>query len=219
MRIGLISDIHANTANLRRAIILLREKGAETILCAGDLVDGATEGNDAAEFMQQQKIPCVQGNHDRALCQMMPTAFTEWFRDWRAESLAQAPIVDALTDETISFLRDLPLTQQFEWEDKRILLTHASPWDQVTYININGRREHFYRIAEEANADAVILGHTHIPMAVCVKHVWVFNPGSVDGNRYDPYNATCALLTLPEMHYEVFDIATKRPVQHLRARF
>ena len=112
----------------------------------------------------------------------------------------------------MTFLRDLPLTRRFEWEERRILLAHASPWDQVTYIFPNGRREYFYRIAAEADADIVILGHTHVPMAVRAKAVWVFNPGSVDRQSIDPMIPTCALLDLSEMRYRVFDIDTGQPM-------
>ena len=95
-----------------------------------------------------------------------------------------------------------------------MLLTHASPWDQTTYVYANGRHEHFERIAAEADTDIVVLGHTHLPMAVEVNGVWVFNPGSVDGNRFEPYNATCALLDLAVTRYQVFDIETGRPTAY-----
>ena len=61
MKLGLISDIHANLANLRRALILLRAHGAETILCAGDLVDGETEGNATAQFVKAAEYPLCAG--------------------------------------------------------------------------------------------------------------------------------------------------------------
>lgn len=221
MKIGIISDVHANIGNLRRAVILLRERGAETILCAGDLVDGETEGNEAAQFVLAQKFACVQGNHDRALSGATAAHYAEWRKQWDERELGFHPWQlsnDALTDETISFLRDLPLSRSVEWEGKRILLTHASPWDQVTYVFGNGKLEHLERIAAEADADIVILGHTHVPMAVELNGVLVLNPGSVDGNRYAPYNATCALLEIPVTRYQVYDIETGRPAKYVFAR-
>ncbi|MCS7217304.1 MAG: metallophosphoesterase [Candidatus Bipolaricaulota bacterium] len=38
MRIGVVSDSHDHLANLRRALALLRERGAELVLHAGDFV-------------------------------------------------------------------------------------------------------------------------------------------------------------------------------------
>lgn len=201
MNIGLISDIHANAANLRRALALLREQGAEVILCAGDLVDGASEGEAAAQLVKGENIPCVQGNRDFALS-----------RGRRA--YAHNAGRDDLTDDTLSFLRDLPLTRHIEHGGKRFLLAHASLWDQATYVFPNSRPALFEQLAADAKADIVVLGHTHTPMAVEVNGVLVLNPGSVDENRHAPYNATCALLSFPVTRYRVFDIKTGKPVQY-----
>jgi putative phosphoesterase len=222
MKLGLLSDIHANADHLRRALLLLREHGAETILCAGDLVDGESEGNAAAQLIKTQAIPCVQGNHDYALSGATAAHYAEWRKTWNEAELGFHPWQfsdDALTDDTIAYLRALPLTQRFEWDNRRILLTHASPWDQVSYIYANGRPAYLQRIAEESAAEIVILGHTHVPMAVELDGVWVFNPGSVDGNRDQPFNATCALLDLTVMRYQVFDINTGRPTAYVFSKF
>ncbi|MEO8396046.1 MAG: metallophosphoesterase family protein [Chloroflexota bacterium] len=225
MKLGLISDIHANAENLRRSLILLREKGAESILCAGDLVDGETEGNVAAQLIKSQNIPCVQGNHDHALSGATAANYAEWRRQWDEAELGFHPWQfsdDALTDETITYLRQLPLSLRFEWDNRRVLLTHASTWDQMSYIYANGRPAYLQRIAEEAqaaDAEIVILGHTHVPMAVELEGVWIFNPGSVDGNRDQPFNATCALLDLAVMRYQVFDINTGRPTAYIFSKF
>lgn len=201
MNIGLISDIHANAANLRRALLLLREQGADVILCAGDLVDGASEGDAAAQLFKAENIPCVQGNRDFALS-----------HERRAYPRRAAN--DDLSDDTLAFLRDLPLTRRIEHGGKRFLLAHASPWDQATYVFPNSRRTLFEQLAADAHADIVVLGHTHTPMAVEVNGVLVLNPGSVDANRHAPYNATCALLSFPVTRYRVFDIKTGSPVQY-----
>ena len=222
MKLGLLSDIHANVGNLRRALNLLRERGAETILCAGDLVDGGSEGNAAAQLIKQQQIPCVQGNHDRALSGATAANYADWRKNWNEAELGFHPWQfgdDTLTDDTITYLRALPLTQRFEWDNRRVLLTHASPWDQVTYIYAHGRPAYLQRIADEADAGIVILGHTHLPMAVEFEDVWVFNPGSVDGNRDQPFNATCALLDLSVMRYQVFDINTGKPALYIFSKF
>jgi predicted phosphodiesterase len=221
MKLGLMSDVHANAENLRRALALLQRLGADAILCAGDLVDGETEGNAAVEFARKQGIVCVQGNHDHAMSQYSHAVYAEWAKNWDEASFGPPPwqySEDAVSDDSREFLRGLPVARRFEFAGKRVLLAHASPWDQTTYVYANGRREYFQRIAEEADADVVILGHTHIPMAVETETTWVFNPGSVDGNRAEPYNATCALLEFPPMRYRVFDLETGKPTLYTFAK-
>ncbi len=215
MKIGIISDIHANLAKLRRARALLREQGAEVILCAGDLVDGETEGDAVVKYVRKQGFLCVQGNHDAA---MSHARNEDWLDRWDESAFGRMPPryrTDLLGEDSRAFLRDLPIKRCFEWDNRRVLLTHASTWDQVTYVYPKGRSEYFSRIAAQAQADIVILGHTHIPMAVEVAGVWIFNPGSVDGSRIEPYLSTCAVLDLSVTRYQVFDIDTRCPTSYV----
>jgi predicted phosphodiesterase len=145
-------------------------------------------------------------------CPARPLLITRRGAQWDEAELGFHPW--QYSEDALEFLRDLPLSRSFDWEGKRILLAHASPWDQTTYVFANGRREHFRRIAQEADADVVILGHTHQPMAVEVNGMLILNPGSVDANRFEPYNATCALLSFPVTRYQIFDINTGRPVRY-----
>ncbi len=214
MKLGLISDIHANLDNLRRALALLRKLGADAILCAGDLADGESEGNAVVELIRENGISCVQGNHDVAIGRSTPGG---WMARWNDAGFGDMPrqqYADMLNGENRAFLRELPPSRRFAWDSRRVLLTHASTWDQTTYVYAHGREAYLQRIAAEAEADIVILGHTHLPMAVEVEGVWVFNPGSVDGNRHEPHAATCALLDLPVTRYRVFDIHTGRPTMY-----
>jgi putative phosphoesterase len=214
MKLGIVADIHANFENLKRAYALLRKLGAHAIVCAGDLADGESEGGAVVDFMQAQGTPCVQGNHDYASSK---ATTAHWLERWEMRDLGALPDNfrgDILKDEQRALLRDLPVMRRFELEGKRVLLTHASTWNQTSYLYPNGRQEHFWRVAEEADADVVILGHTHVPMAVEVGDMWVVNPGAVKGNRLEPYVPTCALFELgtgTTPRYRVYDIDTGQP--------
>lgn len=71
-----------------------------------------------------------------------------------------------------------PLFRSFKLEDKRIYATH-------------GHREHvkmglmrlFYR-AEEAGADLVLYGHTHVQAAETIEGILFVNPGAMKDGRY-----------------------------------
>jgi putative phosphoesterase len=211
MKLGLISDIHGNLDNLKRAYALLRRLGVDAIVCAGDLADGEREGAAVIEYVREQGTPCVQGNHDYASSR---ASAADWHARREMAGFGRVPESnrrDILSDEQRVFLERLPLARTVDMGDKRVLLAHASPWDQTTYVFPNGRVEYFQRIAEEASADVVVLGHTHTPMAVEVEGVWVLNPGSVDGNRAEPYLSTCAVFDLDMPRYRVYDIHTGKP--------
>jgi predicted phosphodiesterase len=56
-------------------------------------------------------------------------------------------------------------------------------------------------------ADIVLLGHTHIPMEAVFRGIHVYNPGSVC-RRKTRDSHTCAVLSLPDKSFEVYDIGT-----------
>ncbi len=67
-----------------------------------------------------------------------------------------------------------PLTYTVDWHGKRILLLHGH--------TVMGRLHQLYA-AKEANADAVLFGHSHVPSAETVEGVLLLNPGSLSRPR------------------------------------
>jgi putative phosphoesterase len=208
MRIGIISDIHAHLHPLEKALRLFEREGVDQIICAGDLIDGGNDGDVVVELIQQQKIPTVQGNHDR-------DAFSSqaWLRKVLTEAERAATHI-LLKSQTVGYVSGLPLTLHFEWEGKRVCLAHGTPWSNFTYVFPDCQPDILRQVARAAQANIVILGHTHLPMRLRYKNVWIVNPGSVSCNRYDE-SRTCAILALPEMTFEVWNIDTETPTDIL----
>lgn len=67
-----------------------------------------------------------------------------------------------------------PLSNTVEWHGKRILLLHGH--------TVMGRL-HLLYAAKEANADAVLFGHSHVPSMETVEGVLLLNPGSLSRPR------------------------------------
>ena len=81
-----------------------------------------------------------------------------------------------------------PLTYTVQWHNKRILLLHGH--------TATGRLALLYA-AKEANADAVLFGHSHIASIETVEGVLMVNPGSLSLPR-SPRIPSMALLTLTD---------------------
>jgi len=210
MKIGLISDIHGNYDGLLRALNLLRGKGVEQIVCAGDLVEGGLAGDAVVGKIQSEALPCVQGNHD------YDAALNQFYLQKNAHLYGPRITAGLLQERTLAFLERLPDTLTFEWAGKHLLLAHGTPWDKYTYLYSGSSRQLYQQLFQAVNADIVILGHTHEPMAVQVGEKWVFNPGAVWRNHHDD-SRTCAILTLPDCKFEVFDVETGLLVEPERA--
>lgn len=193
MKIGILSDVHANEAGLKNALRLFQFKNVDKILCAGDLVDKGDQPNEVVKQVRELKIPTVLGNHDD-----MPFD------------------PQMLNDDTRVFLSELPTSISFRVEQREIYVTHGTPWSKWEYVFPESDKQLFKKVIDLARADVVILGHTHMPMTVRVNEGqhWIVNPGTA--NEMCSYGApTCGILTLKQyVSFHVYDLDTWQPIVH-----
>lgn len=206
MKLGIISDIHADLNSLKLALSLLHDQHVDQIICAGDAVEKGPYGNHVVHLLQKENILSVAGNHDRQALDN---------QRWLHENITRQPDPDhasyILDDDVIAWLSQLPQTLEFNVENSRICVAHGAPDNDSLYVFPNSRRSVFEQVVRQANADVVVLGHTHVPMLACVDDTWIFNPGSIC-NRYSDGSGTCATLSLPHCQFKVFDIETRMRV-------
>lgn len=80
MKLGLLTDIHNDAKQLRRAIELLLQSGVEQFVTIGDSFDPLAdpEGiSEVAELLMAHPTQGVWGNHDFAFCVAPPAQYTE----------------------------------------------------------------------------------------------------------------------------------------------
>lgn len=80
MKLGLLTDIHNDAVQLRRAIELLLQSGVEQFVTIGDSFDPLADPagiNDVAELLMAHSTQGVWGNHDFAFCVDTPAQYTE----------------------------------------------------------------------------------------------------------------------------------------------
>lgn len=203
MKIGILSDIHGELEALIKALDLLKQLEVDALICAGDLVDRGSDGDKVVDMIRKLNIPCVQGNHDAM------AAKTQAFL---ARHLNDGLPIEPLRPDTVDFLSNLPLEQRFEWMGVHIYMTHENPMhDPSKFIYPNASRAILETVARSADADIIILGHTHRPMQVLIGDVQIINTGSVYAN-YGPYEQTFGVLHLPERQFELWGIEMGQPL-------
>jgi putative phosphoesterase len=214
MKIGLISDIHADLDGLEQALKLFREHEVDRVLCAGDLVDRGTDGEAVIQRIIEAQIPTVQGNHD-----WMARLNKDYYEKFPERNVTEASLLSAAA---IKFLTDLPRTLKFEFEKRKILVAYGSPSSFDEYIYHTASPPLFKRIFRDAKTHYVILGHTHIPMVVHMpKWGTIINPGSIYQNYPTPQNpnldgCSCAILELPYGEVTHYNINTGEIVPAIR---
>lgn len=198
--IGLISDIHADLDALEHALILLKDKQVDRILCCGDLVDRGFDGDEVIERIDEANIPCVMGNHDEDML-MGDRAFLLRER-W-----------ELVSDASMAKLKQFPYKRPYTVEGVDILLAHGSPNFNTDYLFPDMTLKEYQRVLKAAKASVLMVGHTHMPMCIEVKgQGWIVNPGSVClHERRD--TGSCGILTLPEVSFTVYSSYSGSPIE------
>ena len=127
------------------------------------------------------------------------------------------------SDANKAWLRELPREIRFDVEGKRVLLCHGSPRSTVEYLFEN-RSEGFLNQftaggKDDAQADVIVFGHTHVPYHRVVKDVHFINTGSVGRPKDGDPRAGYCILTIGDdgtvtteqvrLDYDVEDAATR----------
>ncbi len=186
MKILLVSDIHSNWPALKA--VTEAEPDFDACLCAGDIVDYATEPVLCVDWIRRHATICVRGNHDHAVAQRVVPQGGPGFR-----GLARAtrPMHwEALDEERLTWLETLPVTAYVTLDGLQFFLVHGTPRDPLDEYLIDDARQWEDRL-QHVDADIVCVGHTHQPFELQLSNKRVINPGSVgqprDGNPRASY--------------------------------
>ncbi len=166
MKIGIVSDIHADARALRRAFEDM--PSTDVILCPGDSVSEYRFCSDTVDLLQQVKALCIQGNHETVLFGGRNPTYLKKCRE-------------TFTAESLDFLSTAPLARELAFDGVKVLLIHASPWEPYDEYIYPGSA----RLARFATLphDLVCFGHTHVPLIHQAGKVTVVNPGSCSQPR------------------------------------
>ena len=182
MRLGLVSDVHCNAALFERA---LDELGPDVdeVLLLGDLIHEYRFSNEVVGRALDDGLRYVLGNHELGFL--------------KNPAAVGRPGVDQVL---VGKLRDRPLRIDVEIGGKRLVVVHASPFAPYNDYLFSGSP--LLKRCGELDADFLLLGHTHVPMAERHHGTLVVNPGSIGESR-DPGTAMVSYAILDTISEEV----------------
>ena len=223
-RIALISDVHGNWPALAAVIAHARRHHVDQFLGAGDWVGGGDEPNQVLDWLRQSGTPAIAGNYDLAVLEV-PAKRQQWPNGEpppRWKLAAWTWTLGQLTTENAEYLSRMPTWLRLNVEGKRLLVVHISPGEEVDLLP-DTPPARFRDLARQVDADVVILGHTHQPLARRSGKVWFVNPGSVGRPRDGQPMADYAILSVGShrvqvTHYRLpYDgpVAKRAPVDDL----
>jgi diadenosine tetraphosphatase ApaH/serine/threonine PP2A family protein phosphatase len=218
VKLGLFSDIHGNHAALVRVIEFLRDRGATSFVCAGDIVGYGPEPAACVELVRGLRGTVVAGNHDWGVVGRLPaTAFNEAARaalEWTR---------GRLSEDALAFLDSLALVE----DSAPLHLVHSAPsapeqWEYV--FSVREAEEEMDSFAQPI----CVVGHSHYTFAAERRHGetrllspagfvvrpdarYLVNVGSVGQPRDGDPRSACALYDTETYEFSFFRLEYDLP--------
>ena len=201
MKIGLISDVHANVLALEAVLEQLRFRGAETIVCLGDLVGYGPSPNEAIELIRREGVTCTLGAADERLAYSFARRKSP--RQGVADEILEwtKTVLDA---RHLNFLQSLPVQQRISTPAGWLRFFHGSSEDHNERLNLSQDPFALTRMLQRNRCAILAAGSTHVPFYRHLPDVGlVVNPGSVGLSLNGEPGADYALLTITEEKVDV----------------
>jgi predicted phosphodiesterase len=204
MRVAVVSDIHSNLHALEAVLEEIDREQPDAVWCLGDIVGYGPRPDECCRIVERRAAICLAGNHDLGVRGAVD------LDEFSGDAAAAARWTRGeLGPEATVFLDRL----EPSGEADGVQLFHASPRDPIWEYILTDQAA--LAALEDTTAPVVLVGHSHVPLAVTVEdggidggHAaggtdidltderWLLNPGSVGQPRDGDARAAWLLLDL-----------------------
>ena len=183
MKIGLLSDIHANAHALKAVLKSAKEKEVSKLLCCGDYIGYYYEPDKILPLLDQWDWEGVSGNHEAMLNNFINKKNQkEKISDKYGSGISIA--AEKLAHDAIIRYNKMPIKKKLTINDYKVLLCHGSPWDRDFYVYPDANEKIKNKMfTYDSDFDLLVFGHTHYPVSWEKNNQKIINPGSVGQPR------------------------------------
>ncbi|MDF2542628.1 MAG: YfcE family phosphodiesterase [Herbinix sp.] len=169
--IAVLSDVHSYYQELKCVVEHCLSNGVTDFIVLGDVVYGGSEPGKSLELLHSlNTLAWIRGNTDDWVI------FEEkWKEAWEAGHLEEGNNKNhSLSNDEVTFLRNLPICQKIELDGYQVTCCHGSPKS-----NKEGIEEYIKSCSlNPLDSDLLLCGHTHKPAIFEHEGVIVFQVGS-----------------------------------------
>jgi putative phosphoesterase len=213
LKMAVISDVHANLEALQKVLEDVKSRGADIFVNAGDSIGFGACPNEAIALLCENNVLGIVGNYDTEVL------------EGRSDAKGEKKISFKFTEKELSqssecYLHLLPHELRLEVAGKKLLITHGSPKSIEEHIYHHTPEANLEELAQAADADVVVVGHSHEQFRRQAGDTCFINPGSVgrqgDGNPKAAY----AMLSFDPFKVELIrlDYNVEGAAEELRKR-
>ena len=152
MRIAIISDIHGNLDAFGQVLNDIDASDIDAVVCLGDNVGYGPEPEQVIRQVRKRKIPCVMGNHERAVSDR---AHLNWFNPIARISLKKT--ITMLSEESISYIKGMKLSSVV-YQSRFV---HGFPPDSTDIYLFQVPDHTLNQTFKEMKERLCFVGHTH----------------------------------------------------------
>lgn len=174
MRLGVLSDLHANLPALEAALEALRTEGVDEVLVLGDLVGYGPHPRQVLQRLWKEGLPAIAGAWDLRVAYPLPGTLPE--------GVGQATLAwtrAQLSEKELNYLRSLRLSHRRTYGQRRLVAFHGKPGHPEESLDLLGPAKDFFPFLERYGAQILLLGGRHLPLARRVGMGLLADPGSV----------------------------------------
>jgi predicted phosphodiesterase len=156
MRLGILSDIHANIEALSAVLQAFRHESIDVYYCLGDTVGYGGSPNECCDIVRKLARATILGNHDAAVGGRMDYSY--YYEAARNALDTHAGLISA---ENMAWLKTLPYEHRPEGTD--VLLCHGSPirLEEFEYIFAPEQARECLPIWDKLG-HITLIGHSHL---------------------------------------------------------
>jgi putative phosphoesterase len=201
VKLAIISDVHGNMDALRAVMDDAEDQGVTGFLNLGDMVGIGPHPDEVVKALSGDRVVSVIGNIDLKVLESSRVSAKPRTRSTKGAIMAAA--ARDLSQESLDMIADLPPEIRLEVNGQRILMVHASPADPDEHLGPETPDSRLRKLANMADADIVMIGHSHQPFCRRASGTMFLNPGSVGRPiDWDP-RASYAVLDTGDMTTEL----------------
>jgi putative phosphoesterase len=203
MKIALLGDVHANLPALDAVLAHAYGQSIDAIWNIGDWLGYNPYPNEVIDLLRQASDFNIVGNYD-----LKVLGFKKKQDGWQAKKhplkyRAFQWAYETLSKKNRRYLRTLPREITLNFGKRSVLLTHGSPASNKEALSADTPEHRLRELADVANTDLIVCGHSHRPFARQVGATWFINTGSVGRPDDGDPRASYAVLTLKSKSVEV----------------
>ncbi len=156
MKIGLISDVHANLEALDACLADIKTEKVKRIFFLGDAVGYGPDPNKCVELIHKKADVKLLGNHDAAAIGLLNTSYFNQYAQ-----LSMGYTCQVLSEKNLDRMKRFQMEASFDM----MKMLHSSPKEPTSWgyiLDVEDAEENFKYFEQQV----CVIGHSHRPLIV-----------------------------------------------------